>query len=509
MATTSPVDVTAAVRDGDPGLTNKDLAPTPVDQRRWTWWHYATLWMGMVHNVFNFTWMGGLIAIGFSAWQAFLIAAAGTLIQTVVIGFNGRVGSRFGIPFPVWARSAFGTRGANIPALLRGAVAVGWFGVQSYLAALAVNLLFATVIPGWRSLGQHVFLGASAGLWIAMVVYWLLNFIVLRHGMETIRRFEAWAGPLIFVLVGAMLVWMLVSAHGVGPLFSQPAHFGTANFFGTKFVPALALFISGSWSTMCLNIPDLTRFARSNREQFWGTMIGLPLASLVYYAMAAMIVSAGIELFKKALWNPADVLTAINIPALSVIGALVLALATISVNIPSNIVSPAYDLNNLLPRFFTFKRAAAVAIVLSFLYGPWILMKNPATIYSVLDNIGIALGPITGIVMADFFVIRRRRLQLSELYRVAGAYRASGGYNLLGICVFLVGSGMLIAGEKVPQISVLYNNAWLVGVLFGFLAYTAGAMLFRVLKAPSALQFLPAGSEGSERGAGAPVNGSR
>jgi NCS1 family nucleobase:cation symporter-1 len=488
----------AILQQGHPSLTNPDLAPTPLTERRWTWWHYATLWMGMVHNIFNFTWMGGLIVIGFSVWQAFIIAAAGTLIQTFVIGYNGRVGSRYGIPFPVWARASFGVRGANIPALLRGAVAVGWFGVQSYLAALAVNLLFRTAMPAWRSLDHYSFLGASANLWIAMVVYWLLNFLVLRHGMETIRRFEVWAGPAIFVVVAIMLGWILTSAHGVGPLFSQPSHIGMADFFETKFIPGVALFIAGSWATMALNIPDLTRFARSNKEQFWGTMIGLPAASIVYYAMAALIVSAGIDLFHKTLWNPADVLTAINIPALSVIGALILALATISVNIPANIVSPSYDLNNLAPRLFTFKRAAVVAIIISFVYGPWEIMKNPDTLYSVLDNIGAVLGPILGIVMADFFIVRRRRLAVRDLYQPDGIYRASGGYNLVAIGVFLAVTAVLIIGEYVPPVGWLYNNAWFVGVILGFVVYTAIVILLRAAKARSAAQFQAVGSEGIE-----------
>lgn len=486
------------LKQGDPSLTNEDLSPTPIDERRWNWWHYATLWMGMVHNIFNFTWMGGLIAVGFSVWQAFIIAAAGTLIQTVVIGYNGRVGARYGIPFPVWARSAFGIRGANIPALIRGAVAIGWFGVQSYLASLAVNVLFSAAIPGWRSLGSHAFLGASANLWISMVVYWLLNFLVLHRGMESIRRFEVWAGPAIFVVVGVMLAWALASAHGVGPLFSQPAHFGMTTFFETKFIPGVALFIAGSWATMTLNIPDLTRFARSNKEQFWGTMIGLPLASLVYYAMAAMIVSAGIQIFGKTLWNPADVLTAINVPALSIIGALVLALATICVNIPANIVSPAYDLNNLAPRLFTFKRAAVVSIILAFVYGPWQLMKNPGTLFSVLDNIGVVLGPILGIVMADFFIVRRRRLLVRDLYQLHGIYRASGGYNFVAIGVLLVAAGILFVGETVDQVGWLYDSAWFVGVILGFAGYTAIVLLLRTVKARSAQQFLAAGSEGVE-----------
>lgn len=484
--------------DGDRRLTNEDLAPTPVAERRWTWWHYAALWMGMVHNIFNFTWMGGLILLGYSVWQAFIIAAVGTLVQTAFIGINGRVGARYGIPFPVWARSAFGVWGANIPALLRGAVAIGWFGVQSYLAALAVNLLFSEVIPAWDNLSSYSFLGAEANLWIAMIVYWLANMLVLHRGMESIRRFEVWAGPGIFVVLSVMLVWALLAADGVGPIFSQPAQIGMTEFFATAFIPGVGLFIVGSWATMVLNISDLTRFAHSNKQQFWGTMIGLPLASLVYYAMSALTVSAGVKIFGEAYWDPASYLSAIGIPALSIVGALILALATISVNIPANIVSPAYDLNQLFPRLFTFKTAAILSIILGFAYGPWILMKDPETLFGVLSNIGVILGPITGVVMADYLVVRKRRIDVDELYKAQGAYRAWGGYNLVGIGVSAVVSAILFTGQLVPRMGWLYNNAWFIGVGIAFLGYIAVVALLRGIKADSAKFFRPAGDEGYE-----------
>lgn len=497
-AVTSAASHGAIMTGGDAPLTNEDLAPTPLEARRWMWWHYGTLWMGMVHNIFNFTWIGGLVLIGMSVWQALLIALVGSVIQTLIIGLNGRVGSRYGIPFPVWARSAFGTRGANLPALLRGAVAVGWFGVQSYLAALAVNLLLSTAIPPWSNLSHYSFLDASLNLWIAMLIYWALNFLVIRHGMETIRRFEVWAGPSIFVVVFIMLIWVVISAHGAGPLFGAKAKFSNTTFFEYEFIPSVAVFIAGSWATMCLNIPDLTRFAHSNRGQFWGTMLGLPLASMVYYAMAAVIVSGGEVLFHKTLWNPALVLTAINVPALSIFGAVVLALATMSVNVPANIVSPSYDLNNLLPRLFNFRRGASLAIVLAFIYGPWVIMKSPATLYSVLGNIGAILGPVTGIVIADYIVVRRRRLDVDALYQLNGIYRATSGFNFVGIGVLVGSAAILMVGEFVPAVGWLYDNAWFLGLGMGFVGYLAVVWLIRALHFRNEGTFAAVGSVGME-----------
>ena len=484
---------------GDSALSNPDLLPTPVQQRTWTTWNYGALWMGMVHNIFNFAWVGGLIAIGMSVWQALAIALTGSIIMTALIGLNGRVGARHGIPFAVWCRSAFGVYGANIPAIIRALVAVGWFGVQSYLGATAVNVLFAASIGPWRELGSVVLGGLGLNLWIAMVVYWAVNILVLRHGMETVRRFESWAGPMIFAVMVALLVWAIAVAHGIGPLFethSKFTNFWTFLFAG--FVPGVAVFISGSWASMVLNITDLTRFARSNREQLLGTVVGLPIAQLVYYIMASIIVSTGIAVFGKAFWNPSDLLTAINNPALSIIGALLLAIATISVNIPANIVSPAYDFTNLLPKWLNFRSAGLVAIILSFVYMPWKLMVNPATLFGVLNNIGAFLGPATGIIMADYFFVRQQRLDVRELYRTHGRYRATGGFNLISLIVLAGVTGTLLIGEFVPAVSWLYNYAWFLGLLGAAAVYLIVVAVVKASRGALPESLEPAGSLGEE-----------
>lgn len=484
-------------------LTNEDLLPTPPEQRKWTWWHFSALWMGMVHNIFNFTWVGGLVALGMSVWQALLVALVGNLIQTIFIGLNGRVGARFGTPFAVWARSVFGVYGANIAALLRGLVAIGWFGVQSYLAATAMNLLVATAIPAWNDLGHGGFLGMAPNLWISMVVYWILNFLVVQHGMHTVRRFASWAGPAIFVVMLILLIWVVSRAGGTGTLLVQPSlKYHTAGaFFGNAFFPAVALYIAGSWASMVLNIPDLTRFARTNKGQFWGTMIGLPAASLVYFGMAAVIVSAAQTLFGKLMWNPTDVIQAVGNPALSIFGAALLVIATISVNIPSNVVSPAYDLTNLLPRWLTFRRGAYIAMILAFVYMPWKLMENPAALYGVLDNIGVVLGPITGIMIADFFVLRHRRLDVDDLYRSDGRYRYQGGFNLASIAVLVGTCALLFVGEfSGPGLHWAYEYAWPAGVAIGFVAYYLVGRLMQQSHGATATGLARAGIEGEDAG---------
>ncbi|NDZ78684.1 NCS1 family nucleobase:cation symporter-1 [Streptomyces sp. SID10853] len=490
--------VSLAASDADSSLTNPDLEPTPAAQRTWSWWHFATLWMGMVHNIFNFTWVGGLVALGMSVWQALTVALAGNLVQTFVIGLNGRIGARFGIPFAVWARSAFGTFGSNIVALLRAVTAIGWFGVQSYLAATACNLLLDNVVPGWGSLGRTGWLGMPANLWITMVIYWAFNFLIVRHGMDAVRRFETWAGPMVFVVMAVLLIWAVSRAGGTGTLLTAPSAHSTHWFWTVAFGPAVATYIAGSWSTTVLNIPDLTRFARSNRGQFWGTMVGLPIASLLYFSMAAVIVSTVKELYGKTYWNPTDVLGAFGNPVLSAVGALLLATATISVNIPANVISPAYDLTNLLPGMLTFRRGAYISIAAGFVCMPWKLMASSQTLFSVLDNLGAVLGPVTGILLADFLVLRRRTLDVPALYRRSGRYRAWAGFNPVGLGVLAAVVAFLFTAQAVAPLHWVFTYAWFTGVALGFLLHLAVGLACRTAGGPLAAALTPAGTTGAD-----------
>jgi len=485
---------------GDPELTNPDLVPTPIEDRTWTWWTYSALWMGMVHSVYNFTWIGGLIGVmGMSVGQALAIAFTGNIIQTLLIGLNGRVGARHGIPFAVWSRSAFGVFGANVPAVARGMVAIGWFGVQSFLGSTAINVLFEMTIPAWHAMGATIILGVPANLMLAMIIYWSLNILVINKGMDTVRKFENWAGPMVFVVMAFLLVWSINAAGGIGSVFHTASKYqSTGEFIIKGFLPMVCIYISGSWATMCLNIPDLTRFARSNKEQFWGTMIGLPVATLVYYCMSAVIVSSCAVIFGKAMWNPADILLAVNDPVMSIIGAALLAIATISVNIPANIVSPAYDLTNLLPKIFNFKSGAILSIVLGFVYMPWKLMENPAVLYGILNNIGALLGPATGIIIADFFFVRKQMLDVPELFKVNGRYRYSKGFSPVALWVLVGSAAICILGEFVPSVKFLYDYAWFIGLILGFVAYLAVVKLVCNSQGEVPDYWKPIGSFGDE-----------
>lgn len=482
--------------NADPRLYNEDLAPTPVEKRTWGTFNYAALWMGMVHSAFGFAVLGTMIATGMSALQALAVVFVANLVQMVLMGFTGRVGARHGIPFAVWARSTFGVWGANVPAMLRAFVAIGWFGVQSFLGATAVNALLGAVWGGWRDWHSVVF-GVGMNLWACMIFYWAVNYFVIRHGMDTIRRFETWAGPMIFIVMIPMLIWAIGKGHGLGPVFDMPSKYhSTGSFFAHAFVPGIAWFISASWATMVLNLPDLTRFAKSNRDQLKGLFIGLPLATFLFYGMAAVIVSGTLAATGKVLWNPADVLTAIGNPYLTVIGAILITVATLSVNVAANLVSPAYDITNLLPKIFNFKRGATLAIVIAFFYGPWKLMQSPTTLFNVLDNVGAVLGPATGVLLADYYVLHRRRLDVPALYERHGRYGGIGGFNPWSLGVLAVGSLVCLIGQTVSALSWAYQYAALFGILVGFVGYVAVWPFVRRSKCAGMTE--PAGDEGVE-----------
>jgi NCS1 family nucleobase:cation symporter-1 len=488
------------LEQGNPRLTNKDLVPVPVEERNWTGFNFAALWAGMIYNIFGFTVIGGMMATGLSALQALLAVGLASVIQLVFMSLTGRVGTRLGIPFPVWARTAYGVFGANVPAILRGLTAIGWFGIQNYLAATIINALLGSLIPAWRDLGNTQIFGVGLDLGISLLLFWALSFLVIYHGMETIRRFESWAGPLGLIVTGVVAVWAVVQAGGLGPIFETPSDYETTSAFLIQgLVPATVLFMSASWVTLILNYADFTRFARSNREQTLGTAIGFPVATLLFYGMSAIIVSSVLATTGKTLWNPGDVLVAIGNPYLTFVGAVLLVIATLSTNIPANLVSPAYDLTNLFPRLFTFRRAMVAAIIIGFLYMPWRWMQDPDTLFSLLNNVGTFLGPATGILLADYYVLRKSRVDVPELYRSDGRYSSYRGFNLVGLAVLVITTGPIFAGQFFEPLSWMYTYSWLVGVVASSILYLVFTKGLTALEGRTRPEFEAAGTAGVEK----------
>ena len=272
-------------------LYNEDLAPVPVARRDWTTYNYAALWISMAHCIPTYMLASGLMTAGMNWWQALFTILLGNTIVLVPILLNSHPGTKYGIPFPVFARAAYGTVGSNMPALMRALVACGWFGIQAWIGGEALQTLFTVLVPGWRELLGPGFLGHTTTEWLSFLLFWGLNVAIIYKGMNLLRLVENWAAPFVLVMTAALLFWAVQEAHGLGPLLAQPGRLGSFREFWPVFVPLLTAMI-GFWATLSLNMPDFTRFGRSQREQMLGQTVALPTTMSVFAAMGVLITSA-------------------------------------------------------------------------------------------------------------------------------------------------------------------------------------------------------------------------
>jgi NCS1 family nucleobase:cation symporter-1 len=452
----------------DPQLYNEDLRPTEASERSWTWLNYSTVWMGMVHNIVAYTTAAGLIALGMNVWQALLTVLTANAILILAMCANAVAGAKYGLPFPVLMRATFGYKGAQFPVLVRAAVAMFWFAAQTYAGSLAINAIIGALIPAWHHLNTQ-FIGMGINNWISFVIFWALHVAIIRHGMVRVRFFELWAGPLVVVMLLGLVVWALHQAHGFGPLFNQPAKVHGHAFW--LLFGASVTGLIGTWSTLVLNIPDFTRFSRSQRDQTLGQTIGLPITALLFSFMSILITSGTVAAFGHAIANPVDLLIRMHSTPVLILGGIALLIATLSVNVAANIVSPAYDLVHLFPRKLTFVSAGIIATVLAVGAVPWLWFSDAARIFKVLNVIGGALGPVAGIMLVDFFVLRKRSYDLRSFYTRSGEYTYRDGWNVRGLLALAVGLFAALAGNVIPGLGGLANYAWFIGLAVGGAAY--------------------------------------
>src|SRR5690242_19509262 len=454
-------------------LYNEDLAPVPIARRNWTTYNYAALWISMAHCIPTYMLASGLIAEGMNWWQALVTVLLGNTIVLVPILLNSHPGTKYGIPFPVFARAAYGTIGSNLPALMRALVACGWFGIQAWIGGEALNTFFASVIPGWPAL-----LGAGAGghtttEWISFLLFWGLNVYVIYRGMDLLRRVENWAAPFVLVMTAALLAWAVWRAHGFGPLMGAPGKFHSFADFFPVFVPSLTAMI-GFWATLSLNMPDFTRFGRSQREQAVGQVVALPTTMFVFAAMGVMITSATAIIYGELIWDPIKLIGRFSQPAVIAIAMFTAVVATLAVNIAANVVSPANDFANAFPRAISFKTGGLITGIIGIVIQPWKLLADPSGyIYTWLLGYSGGLGSIAGVLIADYWVVRRKELRLADLYLPHGAYRYAGGWHVPGVTATLAGCTAAWIGLLVPALRPLYDYAWFVGFGISFGAYLA------------------------------------
>jgi len=447
----------------DSSLYNEDLAPIPLERRTWGTYNYASLWVAMSVCIPTYMLASGLIAGGMSWKQAIGTILLGNLIVLVPMILNAHAGTKYGIPFPVYVRASFGVRGANVPAVLRALVACGWFGIQAWIGGQAI---YSMLVVLWPSAANHA--GVS---WACFFAFWLLNMLVIWRGIETIKFLEGIGAP--FMLgVGLLLLWWITrKAGGLGPVLSTPSKFKTNGEFFRFFVPSLTGMV-GFWATVALNIPDFTRYAKSQKAQMTGQALGLPTAMTIYSFIGVAVTSASVVIFGRAIWDPVALLGRFHEPVIASIALVALLVATLNTNVAANVVSPSNDFSNLNPRLISFRTGGLITGVVGILMMPWKLLTDfNSYIFGWLVGYSGLLGPIAGIMIADYFVVRSRNLDLAALYRRGGAYEYSRGFNWRAMVALGLGVLVALVGLLLPALRWLYDYAWFVGFLISAVAY--------------------------------------
>jgi NCS1 family nucleobase:cation symporter-1 len=444
-------------------LYNEDLAPVPMEKRTWGIYNYASLWVAMSVCIPTYMLASGLIAGGMSWKQAIGTILLGNVIVLVPMILNAHAGAKYGIPFPVLVRASFGTRGANVPAVLRALVACGWFGIQSWIGGQAIYSMLQVL---WPRAVSSVWTP-----WICFYLFWLLTMAVIWRGIETIKYLEGIGAP--FMLgVGLLLLWWIArKAGGLGPVLQTPSKFQTTAEFMRFFIPSLTGMV-GFWATVALNIPDFTRYARSQKAQMIGQALGLPASMTIYSFIGVAVTSASVILFGQAIWDPVALLARFHEPVIASIALVALLVATLNTNVAANVVSPSNDFSNLNPRLISFRTGGLITGVVGVMMMPWKLLTDfQSYIFGWLVGYSGLLGPVAGIMITDYFLLRHTYLDVGELYNPTGIYRYGSGVNYRALVALAAGIVVALIGLLVPPLRGLYDYAWFVGFLVASAAY--------------------------------------
>lgn len=456
-------------------LYNHDLAPVAVKDRSWTTYNYAALWTSMAFCIPTYMLASGLIASGMNWCQAMFTILLGNIIVLVPILLNSHPGTKYGIPFPVFARAAYGTLGSNLPALMRALVACGWFGIQSWIGGQAIFTLFAAIFPGWKDLFGPPIEGHAPTEWLSFLLFWLLNIVIIFCGMDILKKVKGLAAPFVMIMSFALLIWAVSAAHGFGSLIENPGKFHTLPEFLPVFIPALTGMI-GFWATLSLNMPDFTRYGRSQKEQTIGQVVSLPTAMTVFSTIGVIVTSCATVIYPHVkmdvLWDPVKLIGLFDQPLVVAISMFTVAVATLSVNIAANVVSPANDFANAFPRWISFKTGGLITGLLGLCMQPWKLLADPSGyIFTWLVGYSGGLGSIAGVLIVDYWLIRKKNMALGHLYTVEGNYKYSNGWNPAALWATAAGCFLAWGGIFIPVLKPFYDYGWFVGFFVSGLLY--------------------------------------
>lgn len=487
MTETAPVRVTNDIHElvadvSGSSYWNEDIAPALLADRKWGKWDIAALWVGMSVCIPTYMLASSMIKGGMNWWQALLTITLGNVIVLFPMVLNAHAGTKYGIPFPVYCRAAFGMSGTHIPATLRSLVACGWFGIQTWIGGWAIYKALCVFVPVLDSLPAS-FLGINIAQFGCFMLFWAMNMIIVWRGMESIRHVEDYAAPFLLIIGICLLIWAYFRAGGFGPMLSQPSQFVAGGpkegrFWGF-FFPALTGMV-GYWATLSLNIPDFTRYAHSQRDQAMGQAIGLPSTMLMYSFIGVAVTSATVIIFGEAVWDPVELLSRFKSPVIVVVCMAALTLATLTTNLAANVVSPANGFSNLWPKKISFRTGGIVTGIIGIVIQPWKLVQDPTGyIFTWLIGYSGLLGSIGGILLCDYFVLRRTKLDLPALYDPKGEYLYWKGFNLVAVVALVLGVLPNVPGFlgtiKMCEVggfwTNLYHYAWFVSFAVSSVVY--------------------------------------
>ncbi len=467
-------------------LTNEDLAPVTEKQKNWTSFNFFTLWVGMSVQIPTYMMASSLIEGGMNWLQALFTIFLGNLIVLVPMILNGHAGVKYGIPYPVLARASFGILGSNIPALLRALVACGWFGIQTWIGGTAIYTLVLQLWPEAGTFTGEV-LGVGLIPFVCFMIFWFINLFFVWQGVNSIKWLETFCAPFLILGGIALLYWAYMNAEGITKVFQTTSQFQTTSSFYQFFFPALTSII-GFWATLSLNIPDFTRYAKNQRAQALGQMFGLPTTMTFFAFIGVTVTSSTLAIYGEAIWDPIVLIQKFDNPIIVIVSVITILMATLTTNVAANVVSPANDFSNFSPKHINFRRGGLITGILGIVMMPWKLLADPTGyIFTWLIGYSALLGPIAGIILVDYFVIRRTVLNLEALYQRDGVYHYFGGYNFKAIVALILGilpniPGFLVQIKVCSPDSIFeyfvpfYHYAWFIGLFISGISY--GLMMF-------------------------------
>ncbi|USN98369.1 MAG: NCS1 family nucleobase:cation symporter-1 [Phycisphaeraceae bacterium] len=465
-------------------LSNPDLDPVPIERRDWSAWNIAALWIGMAVCIPTYMLAAGLIKAGMNWWQAVLTVLLGNVVVLVPMILIGHAGTKYGVPFPVIARASFGTKGAHIPAIARSLVACGWFGIQTWIGGAAIYAIITAL--GWihedPEAAKIGFLGITAWQFACFLAFWLIHVVIVIRGITSIKWLEAWAAPFLIAAGLALLVWAIFRVDEPSQLFKGKSDFTSPGQFWHVFFPQLTAMV-GFWATLSLNIPDFTRYTRSQRSQIVGQVVSLPPTMTLFCFIGIVVTSATVVLYGEAIWDPVALVSRMGSTTVVVISMIALLLATLSTNLAANVVSPANGFSNLMPGRIGFRAGGLITCVIGIVIMPWRLLDDLGDyIFTWLIGYSALLGPIAGIMISDYFLLRRTRLDVDALYDPQGEY---AGLNWRAVIAFVLAvapnlPGFINAATNTAgtdkaifpaHFDTIYGYAWFVGLPLGMLVY--------------------------------------